>query len=161
MKRRRQDGLKVGPHSYLRGAHHEREPTMQELQILQLEGLRCVGNFMVYDKMSVRSVDYKTRRLHKDTSKSNDTSVFTHQNTFCNIEDIVRYENEEEVCDLFVKELTVLHPSPFRYATHIKKILPGEIPHFIKIDQVRLPVVKVYVNDDTYFIPVPNTTEID
>lgn len=164
-KRRREDGLEVAPHTYLLGTCTVKQPTREELDCLEQEGLHPSANLKVYNKVSIRSVDYRTSRTHQEDFKSDDTSVFTYVNTFCTILDIVTFEdrNGSEVCGLFVMEHDVVRPAPFTYATHICEIKPEthDIFHFYRVTEVRSPVVKVYVDNHRYFIPLPNTTEID
>jgi hypothetical protein len=163
-KRRRQDGREVAAHTYLVGTCTVRQPTREELDVLLQEGINPVTNFSVYNKISIRSVDYQTSRTHRDEFKSDDTSVFSYLNTFCTIVDIVTFEDETgtELCGLFVMEHDVVRPAPFSYANHICEIKPAanDIFHFYRVTAVRSPVVKVYVGDRRYFIPLPNAHRI-
>ncbi|KAJ1524626.1 hypothetical protein ONE63_011110 [Megalurothrips usitatus] len=164
-KRRRKDGREVAAHTYVLGPPDQRGPRDAEIHVLGMEGIQCAGDISVYNKVCIRSVDYKTARTQKAHHKSNDSTVFTYQNTFCTITDIVSFTDIEgrEICGMFVKEHQVAHPSPFSAASHIKQVLPEcyDLPHFIRIQEVRSPVIKVFVDGNRYFIPMPNTTEID
>lgn len=115
----------------------------------------------VHKKALIKSVKYCSEDVVKKDNKSNNSLIYTHQNTFCTIKKIVTFQhNGSEVCGMFVSEHTVQRA--FTHARHIALLcLNQDINHFIVASKVRVPAVKFSVLDRSYLIPLPNTYEID
>ncbi|KAK3924438.1 Halomucin [Frankliniella fusca] len=165
-KRRRSNTLQVGDHSYFLGRCTLRPPTDEEQRVLQQEGYNTV-QLRVFKKMIIKGVTYTTANYVKEDSKSDDSTIYTFQNTFCTIQDFVSLipQEGETVHGLLVLEhVMVRRPTPlFPIAKQICEVHPQNVGllHFLRIDQVRSPVVKAPLLGSLFFIPLANLNEID
>lgn len=166
-KRRLVNAHQVADHTYVSSRIAVRAPTEGESQVLRSENFGT-QELQTYDKLHINGVRYTTSRFtsSKD-SLSDDSTIFTHGNTFGTIQEIVTFRNadDREVCGLFILEHEMVNrPTPrFPIARHwceVRTEDPGLL-HFITVNEVRSPVVKVPLLGDLFFIPVPNLFEID
>ncbi|KAK3920011.1 DNA-directed RNA polymerase subunit beta' [Frankliniella fusca] len=163
-KRRHSQALHVGDHSYFLGKSVMRAPTQEEQRVLQLEGYETV-NLNVFQKMIIRGVTFTTKSYVKEDSRSDDSSIFTFQNTVCTIQDIVSFTSQEDqnVHGLLVEEHEMVRRGTplFPIAKQFCEVRAGGVLHFIKINEVRAPVVKAPLLGSIFFIPVTNLNEVD
>lgn len=142
-----------------------RIPSEDEAAILLQEEIYDIHSVIEYERAKIRSFRITKSGLQED-SKTNDSLIYSHHDTFCTILKIVVLQKHDgsEVVGCFVKEHDVVQPPPFQYATHISCLKPPEfdILHFIKMEQIRSPVVRMPGQDGDMFVcPLPNTFEID
>lgn len=144
---------------YVKGGK-ERRPSQEEVDILRRESFNP-NLLRAHKKARIRSVKYCPEDQVKEDIKSNDSIIYTHQDTFCTIQNIVTFEHEDqEVCGLFVTEHTV--QNAFNIAQHIVAPVPEQdTPHFILASMVRVPAIRFSVLNKLYLIAMPNTYEID
>ncbi|KAE8741253.1 hypothetical protein FOCC_FOCC013240 [Frankliniella occidentalis] len=165
-KRRHSNALQVAERSYFLGRSSVRPPTEEELRVLYQEGYQTT-QLQVYQKMIIKGVTFTTSDYVKAESKSDDSTVFTFQNTFCTIRDILSFKTEEgeDVYGLLVTEHEMVQrPTPlFPIAKQICEVHQGDVGllHFLKISEVRAPVVKAPLLGSVFFIPIANLNEID
>lgn len=159
-KKRLSRARDMGDRVHLLGKSVRRAPTEEESAVLLREGLHT-AQLEVYKKALIRSTRYQARQ---DVDyKSDNSKLYTFQDTFCTIMNIVSFINREnEVCGLFVNEHDVVQPRPFRVAKHIAEIIQdNDTAHFIHMDQVKSPAVSVRCLGRIFMIPLPNLNEID
>ncbi|KAK3908599.1 Dynein heavy chain, cytoplasmic [Frankliniella fusca] len=139
-----------------------RQLTNSEEQVLVRE-LIDIQTIDVYEKIIVNGVVYETQRSRKINALSDNSMIYTHQDTFCTIQDVVTFRRNGRLeCGLFVEEHSV-QPQQFTEAQHIATLSPSNfnIMHFIFPLAIRCPVVQVVVNDIVHVSPMPNLFEID
>lgn len=160
-KKRLSRARDMGDRVHLLGNPVHRAPTEEEIAVLLREGLETV-QLEVHKKALIRSTRYQARQ--EADYKSDNSKVYTFQDTFCTIMNIVSFFNGEgnEVCGMFVNEHDVVQPRPFRVAKHIAEInQANDIAHFIPMDQAKTPAVSVQCPGRLFMIPLPNLNEID
>ena len=160
-KKRLANARYIGNKVYLVGNPIQRQPTEPERAILLREGLDT-PQLQVYKKILIRSTRYQAG--HNVDVKSDNSRIYTFQDTFCTITNIVSFINRQgnELYGMFVNEHDVVQPRPFRVAKHIAQINQGnDIAHFIPIDHVKAPVVTVRSLGRLFMISLPNLNEID
>ena len=154
----------IGPHMYLIGGGDERRITHEEREVLFREGIRNVQNIVVYKSFLIGNTRYKSVPGQNQNIKSDDTFIYSWQDTFCTIRTVFSYVNDngEERCGVFVVEHDVLQPVPL--ARHISVLNAGvnaDLQHFMTFAQIRCPAVKMTIENSVYAVCVPNCFEID
>ncbi|KAE8743408.1 hypothetical protein FOCC_FOCC011013 [Frankliniella occidentalis] len=161
-KERLKNVLEVGPNLYMVGKSVEREVTPAETQVLLREGFPGVINFHEYKSVLIGHTRYQTVRGQNPDSRSDDTHIFTQENTYCTIQKAITFTsaNGEEGSGLIVLEHEVQHNHPI--AQHLSVIRPdGDLLHFLPLDRVRCPVVAMTVGNVKYLAAMPNCLELD
>lgn len=158
----------VGPNQYVVGKCVEEVPSAEEVAVLAREGFRQVEAFQVYKSYLVGNTRYKSIPGQNPEIKSDVFFIYTHQDTFCTIRKVVPFRNGNDVddeiipqCGMFVTEHDVAHVLPV--ARHISVLGndDADLLHYVPIDQVRCPAVKMYIEGVSYATCVPNCYEID
>lgn len=150
----------VGDDVHVLGWPRERAATNEEREILTRNGVNA-RNFTEYERAIVRGIEYRVRTYHPNT-KSDNSVAYTWNNGFVTIDKIIVFRNNEDVrnvCGMFVINHIVDHP--IQYAHHIARITPGSHPSFITTDSLRLPAIKIPVQNHVYLVPMANCREID
>lgn len=152
----------VGPSLYVTGRGVNRVPTAQEAQVLQREG-HVIRNYREYKGFLKGSTRYKSVPAQNPDIRSDDTFIYSHQDTFCTILKVISFsdDNGERHGGIFVHEHDVARVLPV--ARHISVLAnrDADLLHFIPLEQVRCPAIKINVGQIVYAVCVPNCFEID
>lgn len=152
----------VAPHIFLIGRGRQRGATPEETAVFQQEGIHG-QNIMEYKSCLIGSTRYWSAARQNPDIKSDDTFIYTRQDTYCTVRTICSYvdENQEERYGMFVTEHDVLQIVPVARHLSILQHAGADLLHFIHLDQIRAPAVKVTVGNRVYAASVPNCLEID
>lgn len=159
LKRKRQ----VGPHMYFVGRGDERRITQEEAGVFQREGIPA-RRVVDYKSCQIGTTRYKSLRGQNRNIKSDDTFIYTWQDTFCTITSICLFmdDNGEERTGMFVTEHDVHRVLPVaRHLSILRNNVEADLLHFIQLNQVRCPAIKMYIGNVVYASCVPNCIEID
>ncbi|KAK3911566.1 Intercellular adhesion molecule 3 [Frankliniella fusca] len=163
-KRHHRKALQVDGHSNFLGGSLSRPPTEDELRVL-LQEQHNTTLLHVFKRMIINGVNYTTASYVKEESRSDDSTIYTFQNTFCTIQDIVSFKSdgEDKYGLLVIEHKMARRPTPlFPTAKHICEVHPDVgLLHFLRIQDVRSPVVKAPLLGALFFIPLTNVNEID
>lgn len=134
-----------------------RQPTDAERVALNNANL-FPDEIRVFPKVIIGSVEYGPPTPSTLTDNS---VIYTYDDTFCTILNVIGFEaGGRKEYGLLVMEHDVT--CPFEIASHISCIRPhADIMYFLQCNRVRLPAVKVEVQDSTFIIPMPNTFGVD
>ncbi|KAK3925568.1 Protein transport protein SEC13 [Frankliniella fusca] len=164
-KKRMTRAYQFSQHVYLMGKVTIRNTTEQEQKVLQQLGFINIGAVQEYSKISINSSVYCPMKHVKNGSKSDNSLIYTHGDTYCSIESVVRFQTEEgtDKCGLLVSEHQVTNRTHFNVARHISCLLEhaNDLPHFVTPEEVRSFVVKMPLHGEMYVVPLPNLYEID
>ncbi|KAK3912918.1 Halomucin, partial [Frankliniella fusca] len=152
----------VGPHSYVVGRGNERQLHPDEVEVMAREEIQ-VNNVVEYKSVLVKSTRYWSSTAQNQNIKSNDSFIYTSQNTFCSIRNIVSFVNDngEEKCGAFVYEHDVAQIVPVARHLSILRNNDADILHFIYLSEVRCPAIMMNMGGIVYASSVPNCFEID
>lgn len=153
---------RVGPHMHLVGRGVERATNNAEAEVLLREGIHT-PNIVVYKSFLNGSTRYRSFGVQKEDIKSDDSFIYSSQDTFCTIRTIFSFinDNGEERCGAFVIEHDVVQIVPVARHISILQNADANLHHFISLEQVRCPAVKMHIANVTYAVCVPNCFEID
>ena len=152
----------VGPHTYLVGRGRERAANEVEAEVLAREGID-VGNIVEYKSFLVGNTRYRSVAGQNQNIKSDDTFIYTSQDTFCTIRTVfsVVEDNGEERYGVFVTQHDVQQAVPIVRHLSILHNENAELHHFLSLQQVRCPAVKMNFRNLVYAACVPNCFDID
>lgn len=152
----------VGPNKYMVGRSVEAVPTPEEVQVLAREGFH-IQNFREFNSFLIGNIRYKSLRGQNPSIKSDDTFMYTFQDTFCTIRKIIVFmdDNGEERCGLLVSEHDVERVLPIARHISVLRNADADLLHHISLDQVRSPAIKMNVRGVLYAACVPYCYEID
>lgn len=116
--------------------------------MLNRMGIHC--EFLsVYHKILYNSVPYTSIEFTNPNSLSNDSIIYTWEETFCSILRFVNFNHENrEICGAFVLEHEV--EQSIQIARHIVNLKPGDELHFLLIENIRCPAVSLTVQKIKY-----------
>ncbi|XP_034255464.1 uncharacterized protein LOC117653720 isoform X2 [Thrips palmi] len=158
--------LQIGS-SYFFGKHTMRNPTEDEVLLLNTAGVHADNNLRLVEyhqcrkaRIWLHSSRYYEYYADDRDSKSDNMTVFTMNNQFCSIDSIVVLgEGENQIAGMFCHLLTI-GDAPFD-AAHIKYILNENERLFLVIDSVRKPAIRMVFDNMSYVTPMSNVGEID
>ncbi|KAE8742110.1 hypothetical protein FOCC_FOCC012384 [Frankliniella occidentalis] len=103
----------VGHHMYVVGRGTEREVDIEEAEVMAREGIHA-NNIVEYGSVAVKSTRYWSSSAQNPNIKSDDSFIYTSQETFCTIRNIICFlnDNGEEKCGAFVVEHDVAQVVP-------------------------------------------------
>ncbi|KAK3910060.1 Halomucin [Frankliniella fusca] len=152
----------VGHHMYVIGRGTERELNDEEAAVMAQEGIQA-HNIVEYSTVSLRSTRYWSSTAQNQQIKSNDSFIYTLQETYCTLQNIICFQNDngEEKCGAFVIEHDVAQVVPVARHISILQNDDANLLHFIYLEQVRCPALKMSIRDAVYVSCVPNCFDID
>jgi hypothetical protein len=153
---------RVGHRLYFVGRGVGRAATNEEIEVLAREGLRA-PNIVVYKSFLRGNTRYWSVNEQNQDIKSDDSFIYTVQDTFCTIKTICSFinDNAEEHYGMFVTEHDVVQIVPVARHISIMNNPNADLSHFISLQQVRTPAVKLQVGNVLYAACVPNCFELD
>lgn len=161
-KERLKKVLQVAPNQYVVGRGEAVMPSPQESAVLIREGFHNVRNFRVYKSCLIGNTRYKSVPGQNPNTKSDDTFMYTHLDTFCTILKVILFRhNGEERCGVFVREHDVAQVEPTARHISILQNADADLLHYVSLDQVRCPAVKMNIEGLVYAASIPNCFEID
>jgi len=143
------------------GERTSRKPNDQERVLLEGAGFAGVEIFSEYPHVLYKSVLYSTADSVNRKGLSDDSVVYTWEDSICTIYSFVSFvcENNVEVGGVFLWEHYVESLST---AKHMARLTSNEqIFHFAQIDAIRCPVVIMPLAQEKYFGVLANCYEID
>ena len=152
----------VAPHIFMVGAGVERVINEEEAEVLHREGINA-ANVVEYKSFLKRNTRFRSFPHQKRDIKSDDSFIYSFQDTFCTIRAICSFmeDNGEERCGVFVTEHDVRQVLPVAHHLCILQNAGANLHHFIPLEAVRCPAVKMNVQNTVYAACVPNCFEID
>jgi len=152
----------VGHQKYVIGRGSERELTVDEARVMAQEGI-VVQRVVEYSSVSVGSTRYWSCTAQNQQFKSNDSFVYTTQDTYCTIQNIVCYTNDngEERCGSFVIEHDIARVVPVARHLSILRNDAENLFHFISLEHIRCPAIKMSIQGNDFVSSVPNCIDID
>ena len=153
---------RIGHHMHLVGRGDERAPNIEEAAILARENI-IARNIVVYKSFLRGNTRYRSFGAQNQEIKSDDSFIYTFQETFCTIRTICSFMNDngEERYGAFVTEHDVDRHMPVVRHIIILQNANADLHHFISLDQVRSPAVKMNIDNVVYATCVPNLFELD
>lgn len=153
---------RIGPHMHLVGRGDQRAPNIEEAAILARENI-IARNIVVYKSFLKGNTRYRSFGAQNQEIKSDDSFIYTFQDTFCTIRTICSFMNDngEERYGAFVTEHDVDRHVPVVRHILILQNANADIHHFISLEQVRCPAVKMNIGNVVYATCVPNCFELD
>jgi hypothetical protein len=156
--------MEVGASMYVVGKSTERQATAAEADVMRREGFPEILHFQEYDSVLIGNTRYKSVNGQNADIRSNDTCIFTEQNTYCTIQKVIGFTlaNGQQRYGLIVLEHEIQFNHPI--ARHLSIVRPdgdGDLLHFIHLNQVRCPAVTMSVDNVKYVAAIPNCFEID
>lgn len=150
----------VGDGIHVLGRPSPRVVTEDEGQLLTRSGInaRQVSDF---ERVIVRGIEYRTRSYHPHT-RSDNSVAYTWDNKFVTIEKIflVRDNNNAaNICGMFVINHAFDHP--IQFAHHIGHFTGNDQPSFLRAEVLRVPAIKITVQNAVYVVPMASCHEID
>ena len=153
----------VAPHMHLVGRGNARAVNEEEALMFRREGIN-VHNIVEYKSCLIGSTRYKSLRGQNQNIKSDDTFVYTWQETFCTIRTVCSFMNDngEERSGIIVMEHDVIEPMPVsRHISILRNNAEADLLHYIPLDQIRCPAVRMNIENVLHVSCVPNCLEID
>ena len=161
-KERLKRTVQVGHQVHLVGRGEDVVLTEEENVVLRREGF-AARNVREFKGFLIRNTRYISLAGLKPDIKSDDTFIYTTQDTFCTLRKIILFENDngEQQCGAFVNEHDV--DRAVRIAVHLNELhnAAADLVHYITITQVRTPAVRMNINNKIIATCVPNCFELD
>ena len=153
----------VGLNQYVVGRGTGRVPSAQEAEVLVREGFNGVENYVEYKGVLIGNTRYKSVAGQDPSIRSVDTCVYTFQNTLCQILKVIVFRDHDghERSGMFVMEHDVANVHPVARHLSLLRDAAADLLHFVHLNQVRCPFVKMDVDGVVYTACVPNCYEID
>ena len=144
----------------IHGQDVTRQPSRRESEALQREGFTSPTQVTVYPSVSVKGSEYRRQKDLSRTEKVDNTCLYTWDDTFCTVQDVIVFDVEgQEVCGLFVFEHSV--QSTFKHAKNVALMLNDDLFHFLPVDKIAYPAIKVKIDERTFIMPISNRHEVD
>jgi len=137
--------LGIGKRAYLLGIGKRRILSDEENASLEREGIQRQQEATSYKRVIFGESEYRSKDYPK--GQHDYSLLYTTQDTFCTVESAVVFE-EEGICGLFVTEHDVEAMIPARYIG-VQNSPDGDMHHFINVDVIKCPAVKVCVQNNT------------
>lgn len=137
-----------------------RAVTPIERQLLTRSGIHA-GQLTQYERVIVHGIEYRVRSYHPHT-RSDNSVAYTWDNSFVTIDKIivVREDNDAaNICGMFVINHGFDHTIPF--AHHVAHLTRQDQSAFIRVDVLRVPAIKIPVQNEIYVVPMASCHEID
>lgn len=153
----------VGEDIFLVGRGVPRATTHDEAEVLARENLHA-DNLVEYKGFLKGSIRFCSSAVQNQDSKSDDSFVYTFEDTFCTLNSIFSFRNAdgEEITGAFVTEHDVAQVLPvIRHLSILRNDENADLPHVIPLTSVRYPAVKMTIRNAVYAVCVPSSFDLD